>query len=164
MSRAFRILILCTGNSARSQIAEALVESLGRGVVEVASAGSHPAGAVNPLAVAVLQEAGIEWHGRVPRSVVGLEHERWDLVITVCDHARDVCPVFPHARVAVHWGMDDPAAVSGADEIKRAAFRYCYRVLERRVRSLMALPLGRMSDAAMATAVRAIAGSRDPDR
>ncbi len=156
MSQDFRILILCTGNSARSQIAEELVRSLGPGRVEVASAGSHPAGAVNPLAVAVLQEAGIEWRGRVPRSGEGLERERWDLVITVCDHARDACPVFPHARVAVHWGMADPAAVFGADEVRLEAYRYTYRVLRRRVQSLLGLPLATMSDGELAREAQAI--------
>ncbi len=156
MSQPFRILILCTGNSARSQIAEALVQSLGRGRVEVASAGSHPAGVVNSLAVEVLQEAGIEWRGRVPRSVEGLDCERWDLVITVCDHARDACPVFAHARVTVHWGMADPAAVSGADELRLEAFRYTYRVLLRRVQSLLGLPLATMSDSELAREAQAV--------
>jgi len=146
MSQAFRILILCTGNSARSQIAEALVRSLGRDRIEVASAGSHPARAVNPLAVAVLHEVGIEWQGRVPRPVAGLEREHWDLVITVCDHARDACPVFPHARVSVHWGMEDP-----------------YRVLQRRVQSLLALPLATMSDGELARDAQAIGDRQNPD-
>lgn len=141
MTAPFRILVLCTGNSARSQIAEALLVDRGGVRVEVASAGSHPAAAVNPLAVQVLREAGIEWGGREPRSVAGLEQERWDLVITVCDHARDACPVFPHGRVAVHWGMEDPAAVAGADEIKLAAFRETLRVLEGRVGALLQLSL-----------------------
>jgi arsenate reductase len=162
MTHPFRILILCTGNSARSQIAEALVHSLGRGRVEVASAGSHPAGVVNPLAVAVLREAGIEWQGRVPRSVEGLERERWDMVITVCDHARDACPVFPDARAAVHWGMEDPAAVSGAQEVQLEAFRYTYRVLQRRVQALLGLPLATMSDGELARDAQAIGDRHDP--
>jgi len=163
MSQLFRILILCTGNSARSQIAEALVRSLGRDRIEVASAGSHPARAVNPLAVAVLHEVGIEWQGRVPRPVAGLEREHWDLVITVCDHARDACPVFPHARVSVHWGMEDPAAVSGVDEVRLEAFQYTYRVLQRRVQSLLALPLATMSDGELARDAQAIGDRQNPD-
>jgi protein-tyrosine-phosphatase len=111
---------------------------------------------VNPLAIAVLREAGIEWHGRVPRSVEGLEQEQWDLVITVCDHARDACPVFAHARVAVHWGMEDPAAVSGPDEVRLEAFRHTYRVVRRRVQSLLELPLATMADAELARAAHAI--------
>jgi arsenate reductase len=162
MPQLFRILILCTGNSARSQIAEALVQALGGGRVEVASAGSHPAGAVNPLAVAVLHEADIEWQGRVPRSVEGLDRERWDLVITVCDHARDACPVFPHARVAVHWGMEDPAAVSGPHEVQLEAFRYTYRVLQRRVQSLLGLPLATMSDGELAREAQAVGDRQEP--
>jgi len=162
MSKPFRLLILCTGNSARSQIAEALVQTQSGGRVEVASAGSHPAGAVNPLAIAVLREAGIEWHGRVPRSVVGLEQEHWDLVITVCDHARDACPVFTHGRVVVHWGMADPAAVSGPDEVRLEAFRYTYRVVQRRVQSLLGLPLATMSDGELARAAQAIGDRQEP--
>jgi len=156
MSRAFRILILCTGNSARSQMAEALIDTLGQGKVTVASAGSHPARAVNPLAVAVLREEGLEWPGRVPRSVEGLERERWDLVITVCDHARDDCPVFEHARAAVHWGMEDPAAVSGPEEVRLEAFRYTYRILKRKAQSLLELSLATMSDAALTREAQAI--------
>ncbi len=139
MSQLFRILILCTGNSARSQIAEALVRSLGRDRIEVASAGSHPARAVNPLAVAVLHE------------------------VAVCDHARDACPVFPHARVSVHWGMEDPAAVSGVDEVRLEAFQYTYRVLQRRVQSLLALPLATMSDGELARDAQAIGDRQNPD-
>ncbi len=162
MSHSFRILILCTGNSARSQMAEALIDTLGPGKVTVASAGSHPAGAVNPLAVAVLREEGIEWHGRVPRSVEGLERERWDLVITVCDHARDACPVFEHARAAVHWGMEDPAAVSGPEEVRLEAFRYTYRILQLMVRSLLELPLATISGAALTGDAQAIGDRREP--
>ena len=162
MPEPFRILILCTGNSARSQMAEALIDMLGQRKVAVASAGSHPAGAVNPLAVAVLREEGIEWHGRVPRSVEGLERERWDLVITVCDHARDACPVFEHARAAVHWGMEDPAAVSGPEEVRLEAFRYTYRILKQMVRSLLEQPLATMSDAALTGHAQAIGDRRKP--
>ncbi len=162
MSEPFRILILCTGNSARSQMAEALIGTLGQGKVAVASAGSHPAAAVNPLAVAVLREEGMEWHGRVPRSVEGLECEHWDLVITVCDHARDACPVFQHARAAVHWGMEDPAAVSGPEEGRLEAFRFTYRRLKLMVRSLLELPLATMSDAALTGDAQAIGDRRAP--
>lgn len=162
MSQPFRILVLCTGNSARSQIAEALIDEWGKGKVAVASAGSHPAGEVNPLAVAVLGEVGIAWRGRVPRSVQGLELGRWDLVITVCDHARDACPVFTDARAAVHWGMEDPAAVSGPEEVKLEAFRQTRRVLERRVQRLLELPLATMEDDVLAHEAQVIGDRQEP--
>jgi len=152
----FRILILCTGNSARSQIAEALLAAGGGERVTVASAGSHPAAQVNPLAVRVLGARGIDWEGRTPRSVHGLETEPWDLVITVCDHARDVCPVFPHARVGVHWGMEDPAAVQGSERTRLDAFEKTLAELEPRVVALLDLPLETMTDRELASAARAI--------
>jgi arsenate reductase len=153
---AFGILILCTGNSARSQIAEALIDTRGEGRVAVASAGSHPAERVNPFAVRVLQERGIDWQGRAPQSVHGLESDPWDLVITVCDNAREACPIFPHARASVHWGMPDPAEVAGSDREKLAAFEETLRALQGRVGALLALPLESMTDTDLATEVGAI--------
>ena len=135
-----RVLILCTGNSARSQIAEALFAAKGAGRFEVASAGSRPAPRVNPHAVEVLREVGIDWTGRVPRGIDAVAHERWDLVITVCDRARDACPVFPGAPVLVHWGMDDPAEVQGGDAEVRRAFVRTRQILARRIELLLALP------------------------
>ena len=88
-SRPFRVLVLCTGNSARSQIAEALLATRGAGRVEAVSAGSRPAARVNPYAVEVLREHGIAWEGRTPKGIDGVAGERVDLVITVCDNARD---------------------------------------------------------------------------
>jgi protein-tyrosine-phosphatase len=134
----FRILVLCTGNSARSQIAEALLKHKGGGRVEAVSAGSHPAPRVNPYAVEVLHEAGIQWEGHAPRGIDGLDREPWDLVITVCDRARESCPYFPGAKAMLHWGLPDPAEVQGNDERKRAAFRETLAVLDRRIESLLA--------------------------
>ena len=91
-----------------------------------------------------------------------MEGEHWDLVITVCDHARDVCPVFPHTRVAVHWGMEDPAAVSGPEEVRLEAFRYTNRILKRMVGSLLELPLATMSDVALTREAQAIGDRRRP--
>src|SRR5688572_16500038 len=136
-ARPFRILVLCTGNSARSQIAEALLTHKGAGRVEAVSAGSHPAPRVNPYAVEVLREAGIPWEGHVPRGLDGLEGEPWDLVITVCDRARESCPYFPGAKAMLHWGLPDPAEVEGDDERKRAAFQETLAVLDRRISRLL---------------------------
>jgi len=139
-----RVLILCTGNSARSQIAEALLTQKGRGRFVAASAGSRPAERVNPFAMAVLGEAGIDWHGRVPRGMDGLEREHWDFVITVCDRAKESCPYFPGQPVLAHWGMPDPAEVEGSDEVKRAAFRDALVTLSRRIDLFLALPVEKL--------------------
>ena len=144
-----RILILCTGNSARSQIAEALFNAKGRGRVEAASAGSRPAERVNPFAVNVLGEAGIDWQGRTPRGMDGLEREHWDFVITVCDRAKESCPYFPGQPVLAHWGMPDPAEVEGSDDVKRAAFRDTFVTLSRRIDLFLALPVEKLERLAL---------------
>ena len=164
---AFRILVLCTGNSARSQIAEALLTTRGaqrkRGVVTAASAGSHPASRVNPFASEVLALHGITWEDRTPRSIDALASERFDLVITVCDNARDACPIFPGADVQIHWGLPDPAEEQ-EPELAREAFEATYRALEARITGLLALPLGELSAGELRTAATAIhAASPEPD-
>lgn len=151
----FRVLVLCTGNSARSQIAEALFATRGAGRIEVASAGSRPAARVNPCAVDVLREHGIAWEGRTPKSIDDVAGERFDLVITVCDNARDACPFFPGAGVQVHWGMPDPAEVQG-DEERRRAFRETYDVLERWIEQTLTLPLERLDAAALRSRAQAL--------
>jgi len=151
-----RVLVLCTGNSARSQIAEALLARKGAGRFEVVSAGSRPAPRVNPYAVRVLAEHGIEWEGRVPKGLDGLDGERWDFVITVCDRAKEACPIFPGTPVLAHWGMPDPAEVEGEDADKLRAFRETYLVLNRRIDLLMALPAEKLERLALERAVRAI--------
>lgn len=151
-----RILILCTGNSARSQIAEALLSRKGAGRFEVTSAGSRPAERVNPYAVRVLAEAGISWEGRVPKGLEGLESERWDFVITVCDRAKEACPIFPGTPVLAHWGMPDPAEVEGAESAKIRAFEETLMVLNRRIDLLLALPLEKLERLTREREVRAI--------
>jgi protein-tyrosine-phosphatase len=159
MSRAaFRVLILCTGNSARSQIAEALLARRGAGRFEVVSAGSKPALRVNPLAVRVLAEAGIPWEGRVPKGLAGFDREQWDFVITVCDRAREACPIFPGTPILAHWGMPDPAEVEGNDEAKLRAFRDTFVVLARRIDLLLALPIAKLERLALEREVRGIGG------
>jgi len=154
--RPLRILILCTGNSARSQIAEALFTAKSRGRFEAASAGSRPAARVNPFAVEVLAEAGIDWRGRTPRGIDGLEREHWDFVITVCDRARESCPYFPGQPVLAHWGMPDPAEVEGSDDAKRAAFRDAFVTLGRRIDLLLALPVEKLERLALERRVKEI--------
>ncbi len=151
-----RILILCTGNSARSQIAEALLNSRGHGRFLAESAGSRPAERVNPFAVRVLAEAGIDWQGKRPRGMDGLETEPWDFVITVCDRAKESCPYFPGQPVLAHWGMPDPAEVEGSDEVKLAAFRDTLDTLRRRIDLLLALPVEKLERLALERRVRDI--------
>ena len=119
---ATRVLFVCTGNSARSQIAEALLRERGGEAFEAHSAGSEPAG-LNPLTVRVLAEAGIDVGEAESTHVDTYVGEPWDYVITVCDRARESCPVFPHAGAQLHWSLEDPAAAEGDDATRMAAFR-----------------------------------------
>ncbi|NUQ20109.1 MAG: arsenate reductase ArsC [Gemmatimonadaceae bacterium] len=153
--RRFRVLVLCTGNSARSQIAEALLATRGAGRVEAASAGSHPAPRVNPYAVEALAEHGIAWEGRTPKGIDDVAAERFDLVITVCDNARDACPVFPGAGAQVHWGLPDPAEEREPAAARRAV-RETYDALATRVDALLALPLERLDPASLKERAQAI--------
>lgn len=157
-----RVLILCTGNSARSQIAEALFNLKGGGRIVAESAGSRPAPRVNPWAVEILGEGGIDWAGRTPRGLDGLDRERWDFVITVCDRAKEACPIFPGQPVVAHWGMPDPAEVEGDDETKRRAFRDTAQVLGRRIDLFLALPFETLERMALEAKVRAIGGAGAP--
>jgi protein-tyrosine-phosphatase len=154
--RPFRLLFLCTGNSARSQMAEAILNKKGKGRFEAHSAGSRPAPRVNPLAIESLRRAGITWNGHPPQSVDGLEREHWDFVITVCDNAREACPVFPGQPTLAHWGMEDPAEVQGSDEDKRRAFEHARLMIDRRIDLLLALPIEKLERIAVASRVRAI--------
>ncbi len=158
-----RILVLCTGNSARSQMAEALFNALGKGRIRAESAGSQPAPRVNPLAIDTLRENGLAWHGRRPRGTDGLERERWDLVITVCDKAKESCPVFPGHPMFAHWGMPDPAEVIGDEPARRAAFREAFLLLRRRVELMLALPLEKLERMALEGRVRTIGGGPPHD-
>jgi protein-tyrosine-phosphatase len=134
---SLRVLFVCTGNSARSQMAESVLNRRGAGRYEAESAGSQPAARVHPLAVEVLREAGLGWSGRQPRGLDGAERERWDLVITVCDQAKEACPVFLGRPVVEHWGMPDPAAVNGDAATRRAAFVETLALINRRVDDLL---------------------------
>jgi arsenate reductase (thioredoxin) len=156
VSHPFRILILCTGNSARSQMAEAIINHRGKGRVVAESAGSHPASRVNPWAIEALQDAGIAWRGHPPRGLDGLAARRWDAVITVCDNAKESCPVLPGQPVQVHWGMPDPAEVEGSDEQERQAFGDAFGLLSRRIEQLLALRIESLDRAAYRAKLQAI--------
>ncbi|HQW66331.1 MAG TPA: arsenate reductase ArsC [Gemmatimonadales bacterium] len=140
---AFHVLVLCTGNSARSQIAEALLATRGAGRVIAASAGSHPAPRVNPYAVETLAAHGIAWNDRVPKRLDEVEGIRYDLVITVCDNAAEACPFFPGAVAQVHWGLPDPADETEREGALRS-FEETYQALDARIGKLLALPIEEM--------------------
>jgi arsenate reductase (thioredoxin) len=154
--RSLRVLFLCTGNSARSQMAEAILNARGKGRFHAESAGSKPAARVNPFAVETMREWGIQWAGHPPRGSDGLEREPWDFVITVCDKAKESCPIFPGQPVIAHWGMPDPADVVGDDDAKRAAFRDAFLLLGRRIDLLLALPIEELGRLALEARIRAI--------
>ena len=117
-----RVLILCTGNSARSQMAEGLLRHDAGDACEVFSAGTKPT-QVRPEAVAVMREAGIDISGQRSKSVDEFEGQDFDYVITVCDNAKQSCPLFPAKTRRIHWSIEDPAAVQGSEEERLAAFR-----------------------------------------
>ena len=158
-SRPCRVLFVCTGNSARSILAECLLNRLGGGRFVAASAGSHPKGAVHPQATALLTELGYETAGLSSKSwavFTGPGVPLLDLVITLCDAAAgESCPIWPGTPVTAHWGIPDPAAAEAV--AAPAAFRHAYRQLEGPVRRLAALDPAALGKAEFAARVRAIA-------
>lgn len=118
-----RVLILCTGNSCRSQMAETLWHALGNGAWESVSAGSKPSGYVHPLAIRAMQELDIDLSQNTSKSLEQFRDEAFDLVVTVCDNARESCPVFPGTKETLHWPFDDPADATGTDDEKMVVFR-----------------------------------------
>ena len=152
----FRLLFLCTGNSARSQMAEALLNWKGRGRFRAESAGSHPADRVNPHAIETLRDYDVPWAGHAPRGIDGLEREPWDFVITVCDRAKESCPIFPGQPILAHWGMPDPGDVAGDEAAQRQAFEAAFLLLSRRIDLLLALPIEKLERLALEARVRTI--------
>jgi protein-tyrosine-phosphatase len=151
--RPFNVLFLCTGNSARSILAEATLNAIGKGRFRAFSAGSHPAGRVNPYAIELLQK------NRLPTE--DLRSKSWDefarpdapaldFVFTVCDNAAgEVCPVWPGQPMTAHWGVADPAAVEGSDEAKRKAFFTAWSQLQHRLSIFVSLPLDKLDRLAL---------------
>ena len=123
---------MCTGNSARSQIAEAVLQRLGGDDFDVHSAGTEPKG-VNPLTLRVLADAGIDWSAATSKSVQEFLGQPFDYVITVCDNARQTCPVFPGTHQSLHWDLEDPAEVEGSDAARLAAFERTYAEVHERI-------------------------------
>jgi protein-tyrosine-phosphatase len=143
--RRFNVLFLCTGNSARSIMAEALLNHWGRGRFRALSAGSHPKGEVHPLALDVLTRNRIRIEGARSKSwdeFASPDAPPLDFVFTVCDRAaEEVCPVWPGQPMTAHWGIQDPAAVEGTDEQKARAFNTAFRELDARLKIFTSLRL-----------------------
>ena len=158
------VLFLCTGNSARSIMAESILNAEGAGKYRAFSAGSHPTGQVNPFAIQLLKQNRL-W-------TEDLRSKSWDefavpgapamqFVFTVCDEAaKEVCPVWPGQPITAHWGVPDPAAVEGADEAKRRAFLTAYALLQRRISLFASLPHDRLDRLALQDKLRDIGNSR----
>lgn len=156
----FNVLFLCTGNSARSILAESLLNDMGKGRFRAFSAGSHPAGQVNPFALELLRK------NQYPTS--DLRSKPWDefaqpgspnldFVITVCDKAAgEVCPVWPGQPMTAHWGIPDPAAVEGSDDAKRRAFLDAMNQMQRRISMFVSLPFNSLDSMKLQQAVRDI--------
>jgi arsenate reductase len=132
-----RVLILCTGNCVRSQMAEGLLRHLGGGAYEVHSAGSKPNGYISPLAIEIMSEIGLDISTHRSKSVTEFEGQRFDTVITVCDSAAEHCPVFPGAPQRIHWSIWDPGAATGSREEELAAFRRVRDDLASRLRAFL---------------------------
>ncbi|CAL63408.1 Arsenate reductase [Herminiimonas arsenicoxydans] len=143
--KTFNVLFLCTGNSARSIMAEALLSTMGKGRFRVFSAGSQPGGTVHPLAVEQVQATGYPLGNLRSKSwdeYALPDAPKMDFIITVCDNAAgEVCPVWPGQPVSAHWGFEDPAAAIGSDDEKRAVFVKVFRQIMARVNIFVSLPI-----------------------
>lgn len=166
-SRIFNALFLCTGNSARSILAESVLNHAGAGRFRAYSAGSHPAGAVHPQALSLLEQTGFptaNLRSKAWDEFEGLDAPVMDFVFTVCDRAAgEVCPVWPGHPVTAHWGMEDPAAVTGSDEDRRKAFSVALHHLRTRIGLLLALPIEKLDRLALTARVQEIGVQSPPD-
>jgi len=165
MSRAYNVLFLCTGNSARSILAEAILNKDGAGRFHAFSAGSYPKGEVHPAALKLLGELGYLTEGFRSKSwdeFAGEGAPSLDFVFTVCDNAAgEVCPIWPGQPMTAHWGIEDPAAVEG--ESQPQAFRNAYYALQRRIGLFLSLPLESIDAMSLQTKLREIGRSGDQD-
>ena len=139
-----RVLILCTGNSARPQIAEGLLRTLSGERFEIFSAGIKPS-SINPLAIAAMNERGIDIRSQRSKHLNEYLDQPFDYVITVCDNAAETCPIFPGAARRIHWSFPDPAAVQGSESERLAAFRHLRDALEAQLRSWLATDVAEVS-------------------
>jgi protein-tyrosine-phosphatase len=162
------VLFLCTGNSARSILAEALINHWGRGKFRGFSAGSHPKGAVHPIALELLRQMRLPTEGLRSKSwdeFAAPAGPRLDFVFTVCDNAAgEVCPYWPGQPMTAHWGVPDPAAVEGSDADKWVAFRSAFKVLESRIKIFTSLPIASLDRVKLQARLDAIGQSRPPEQ
>ena len=154
MNTPLRVLVLCTANLARSQIAEALLHLRGGGCIEPESAGAAPAERVHPAVLDVLRKHMVPTSGLRPKATGEFLGRGWDVVITVCDQARQACPLLAETTVSAHWGMTDPAGADGAGEAE--AFDDAFRTLSRRIDAFLALPLEELDPSALGEALARI--------
>ena len=151
--KIYNVLMLCTGNSARSIIAEALINTMGQGRFRGYSAGSHPNGKVNPFAIDKARSINYPLDNLRSKSwdeFAQPDAPKMDFIITVCDNAAgEVCPVWPGQPISAHWGFEDPAAVEGTDDEKRRAFDIAFRQIMSRVRLFVNLPLKMLDQTAI---------------
>jgi arsenate reductase (thioredoxin) len=146
--KTYNVLFLCTGNSARSIMAEALVSTMSKGRLKGYSAGSKPGGKVNPFAIEKVKETGYPLENLRSKSwdeFARPDAPHMDFIITVCDNAAgEVCPIWPGHPASAHWSFEDPAAVEGTDEQKRAAFENIFRQIMGRMSIFLALPIDKL--------------------
>lgn len=162
----WRVLFLCTGNSARSIIAESLLRHWGGDRFEAHSAGSRPAGTIQPLAMQLLERHGLPTDELSSKSLdvyTGPDASRFDFVITVCDHAAEQCPMFPGQPVTAHWGLPDPAKVEGDEAHRMQAYRNVLADFERRIKLFLNLPLASLDRLSSQNRVRAIGDGETPE-
>ncbi|MFC1715526.1 arsenate reductase ArsC [Candidatus Poribacteria bacterium] len=132
-----QVLFICTGNSARSQMAEELLRKEAGDIADVYSAGTEPANEVNPFAKRMMIENGIDPSGHRPEKTDKYLDKKFDIIVTTCDGARENCPFFPGKALRYHWGLDDPAAVEGDEATRLAAFRKTFAQLSKRITELV---------------------------
>ncbi len=156
-SKPYKFLFLCTGNSARSILGEYLLRRLGGPRFEVFSAGSFPTGKVNPLAVQVLHDVyDIDASEARSKSWEEFKDVEFDFVVTVCDNARETCPIWPGQPLVAHWSSPDPAAVEGSDEEKYRAFKDVASQINRRLQAFTSLPLDTLDPLKLVAAIQEI--------
>ncbi len=160
--KIYNVLFLCTGNSARSIMAEAILNQIGHGRFKAYSAGSHPTGKVNPIAVELLRKNSMPMNDLRSKSwdeFAAPGAPRLDFVFTVCDNAAgEVCPVWPGQPVTAHWGVEDPAAATGTDDEKKRAFQSAFRILANRIRIFASLRLESLDRMSLNTKLKEIGG------
>jgi arsenate reductase len=152
-----KVLFLCTGNSCRSQMAEALLKSLSKSRFQVFSAGSRPSGYVHPMALELLKAARLPVEGLMSKSWDEFRGQPMDFVITVCDRAKETCPVWPGQPVTAHWSFEDPGEVEGSVEEKWRVFRKVFAEIQTHVRLFAALPMDKLSRLELENEVRKLA-------